>query len=138
MQNNRTRQFGGSPIFTGGSESDTLASGETAVYDFSKNASASEKYAPFNFLKVYNTDTSNDLKIKINQDDDKEVLVTAGTVQTFDSQSFPAIHSILVENIGDSSNSSYRIEVQKEVVNTQDIISGAVAWVFGMNSKRRV
>jgi len=135
MATRTRRKFAGSPIFTGGSENDSISSGSIVVYDFAKNAAQSEKYAPFNFIKIINNDTSNDLTVKINQDDDKTVSVPAGTIIDYDGESFPAIWGVQVKNEGTGTNSAFRLEVQKEVINTQDVVSGVAGKVFGFSKK---
>lgn len=130
-----SRRYGGSPVFTGGSETDTLTSGEIKVYDFAKNAEASEKYAPFNNLTVTNNDASNDLTVKVNQDDGYTFLIPAGTIRSFDQRSVPAIWSLQVKNDGAGTNSSYRVSVQKEVIGTQDVVENTTRMIFGLGKK---
>lgn len=123
MTNNR-RELLGSPIFSN-SNGDTISTTETVIFDFSQNATASEKYAPFNLVTITNNSTQ-DINVAIDQQDNKTVRVPASSIRSLDKKSVPAVRSFLITNLGSSNINAdeITIEVQKEVIDTETIISG--------------
>lgn len=98
LGNEYGRKFRPSPIFSF-SNSGTIASNGTDIFDFGEDNTASQKYLPFNNLRIVNN-SSEDIKVYINQNRNKFVLVTANSISLATPDVFPAIRTVLIENVG--------------------------------------
>jgi len=58
------------------------------------------KYVPFNFALLQNNSSE---KVRLIINDTIRKIVPAGTIQTFDASTIPAIWSIRVQNLGSNS-----------------------------------
>lgn len=132
------RKYLGSPVFPFTNSGSINASAQT-TFDFSKRAQAYEKYAPFNSITITN-DSSQNIKVYVNQNPTNSVFVPAGVIKTFDKKSYPAIWSATVENVGSSAISAneINIEVQKEVIDGQTVVSKVAERVFGFFGRSAV
>lgn len=102
-----------------------LAANAITGYDFASNASASEKYAPFNLVVISNT-TSEPLEFYVNGNTDRPLRIPANVVKEYDKKSIPALRSVLIKNVGTGATSGSGdvvVEVQREVVDGESIIS---------------
>ena len=134
-QTKRRRELTGSPQFKKKNTSALPASG-TTVFSFDERATASEKYAPFNKLVLINNSAVN-LEFHINQDPNNVVDVPKGTIRALDSGSAPAVRSVRVVNLNSTTQAQANtiiVQVERVVLNTQDIVGGIVRKIFGGSS----
>ena len=84
-----------SPLFET-SNSGAILSGEfmNVVLDERTNYG---KYTPFNFVLIQNNSSQ---RVRLIVNDSVRKIIPAGTIQTFDSSTIPAIWSIRVQNLG--------------------------------------
>lgn len=120
----------GSPIFPF-SNTATIASGASAVFDFAQHASIYQKWAPFNFVVISNN-SSQKIRVYLNQDTNKGMTIPASTIRTLDKKSCPALSSILVTNAGTGTIAigELDIEVQKETIDSEQIIQKVARGLF--------
>lgn len=128
---NANRALLGSPRFVKRNTA-TIAANGKLVLDFMREDESSKKYGPFNQMTVTN-DSSSNIFVWKNQDSNDKVLVVAGTIKTLDKTSMPGLWSVTIEELEGASISAnlITVEVQKEVVDTDKVISGVVGWLFG-------
>jgi hypothetical protein len=124
-QTNLRRSASGSPNFP--HNAGALLTGAVTIIDFNIRASRQSKYAPFNRLKIINN-SSYDIIIYINQDTNNAYVIPAGTIESINKESIPALWSVKIENIGSGTIASgeVRLEVQKEIITPQDLLTGIV------------
>jgi len=135
MSSIRRRRLTASPLFSESNDSN-IAVNAPYVFSFDERATPSEKYAPFNSLKITNN-TDQDIKVRINQSPSSEIILQGGTIQTFDSSSVPAVRSLYVENVGSQSISvgGVLVEVQRVAVDNDDLLQKGVELLFGTNRR---
>jgi len=71
------------------------------------------KYTPFNFVLVQNNSGQ---KVRLIVNDSVRKIIPAGTIQTFDSSTIPAIWSIRVQNLGAVQIAADEIQVSFQKV----------------------
>jgi len=129
--NSSSRKYLGSPTFP--LKNVAILTGATTVLDFSKRATASEKYAPFNTFTITNDSTEN-ISVAVNQNENNTIFIPAGVIKSFDKKSYPAVYSFAVTNLGSGTISAdeITIEVQKEVIDGETIISSVANKILGV------
>jgi len=100
-----------SPLFETSNESAILAN---AVYSVVLDEKTNYgKYTPFNFVLIQNNSGQ---KVRLIVNDSVRKIIPAGTIQTFDASTIPAIWSIRVQNLGTVSVAEDEIQVSFQKV----------------------
>jgi hypothetical protein len=71
------------------------------------------KYTPFNFVLVQNNSGQ---RVRLIVNDSVRKIIPAGTIQTFDASTIPAIWSIRVQNVGVANINADEIQVSFQKV----------------------
>ncbi len=95
------REYDVSPIFSF-INSEIVTAGSEDIIDFAVVKPKSLKYLPFNTLNIINN-SSVAIKVYINQDRNRPLIIPSGVIQPIDNTISPAISSILWENIDGST-----------------------------------
>lgn len=100
-----------SPLFETSNESAIAVNGlYSVVLDETTNFG---KYTPFNFVLIQNNSSE---RVRLIINDSVRKIIPAGTIQTFDASTIPAIWSIRVENKGSAEIAIDEIQVSFQKV----------------------
>lgn len=120
----------GSPLYR--ESVGALNASASTVLDLAPEASSAARYAPFNFVQITNN-SSQDVEVRLNQDDEAVLFVPANTIQTLDQTTAPAVRSIRVTNVGASATSASEVQIvyQRTVVTGETLLQRGARAVFG-------
>lgn len=103
-----------------------LLTGASTVFDFAKHARPSARYAPYQNIDIRNSDTSNEITVYLNQDDNDIVSVAPGVIVGLPRGRNGAVYSVRVTNAGTGTIAASKIviEVSNDDPKTDDVVGG--------------
>jgi hypothetical protein len=133
------RKYSTSPLFRKTNAS-TIAAGAVFNFDFEISQNDAVKYLPFNFLKIINNDTANDLLLYINGDKSPVDLIAASTIAIYDQDSIPAFRSVALSNNGTTTISANKLQIlaQRTAINTNKIAQDIHREIFSGKKSQRL
>lgn len=131
-----TRTYGPSRTFRF-SNANTIASSGLYLVDFESDERATQKYLPFDNLRIINN-SSYEIIAYINQDNNNSYLIPSGTIFNADSTIIPAIRYIKILNNGSGNITANQvsISVMKEGAKADTIAQGLHQFIFSTKKGR--
>ena len=125
-----TRLYGPSRAFRF-SNASTISTGATYLIDFESEDRASQKYLPFDNIRIINS-SSYDVILYVNQDANNTFLIPAGTIFNADSNITPSIRYVKIVNNGSGTITANQISVSvlKEGQKADTIAQGLHQFIF--------
>ena len=138
MKETYNQKYGTSPIYTFDLGASGLSAGSSKLFDFENDNPETLTYLPFNFVNIVNN-SSNRVKVTINQDDRRVYYINSGTIINFDKKTIPAIWYVEIENQGTTTitQDQLTMTVYREGITVDSLVQKAHKFIFA-RKKRNV